>query len=141
MQRLRRRPCATITVLRRHVNPSHTRSSHQPLKPPLPPYRSSPTTITTAPRPPTVESGRWTKRNIITWHSLTHATAAALSCHEHRPHSLARGRTDCYRTNCSIDNTGVARGAAGVSRTGRHLLGAANGRKLFIKIHVKIQIV
>ena len=26
-------------------------------------------------------------------------------------------------------------------RTGRHLLGAANGRKLFLKIHVKIQIV
>ena len=31
------------------------------------------------------------------------------------------------------------RGGAG--RTGRHLLGAANGRKLFLKIHVKIQIV
>jgi len=26
-------------------------------------------------------------------------------------------------------------------RTGRHLLGAANGRKLSLKIHVKIQIV
>ena len=33
---------------------------------------------------------------------------------------------------------GVARGGSG--RTGRHLLGAANGRKLFLKIHVKIQI-
>jgi len=74
-------------------------------------------------------------------HSLTHTTAAALSCHEHKPHSLARGRTDRYRTNCSIDNTGVARGCVGASRTGRHLLGSANGRKLFIKIHVKIQIV
>ena len=29
----------------------------------------------------------------------------------------------------------------GAGRTGRHLLGAANGRKLFLKIHVKIQIV
>jgi len=35
-------------------------------------------------------------------------------------------------------STGVAGGAG---RTGRHLLGAANGRKLFLKIHVKIQIV
>jgi len=34
---------------------------------------------------------------------------------------------------------GVARGGAG--RTGPHLLGAANGRKLFFLIHVKIQIV
>jgi len=32
-------------------------------------------------------------------------------------------------------------GAVGAGRTGRHLLGAANGRKLFLKIHVKIQIV
>jgi len=29
----------------------------------------------------------------------------------------------------------------GAGLTGRHLLGAANGRKLFLKIHVKIQIV
>ena len=29
----------------------------------------------------------------------------------------------------------------GAGRTGRHLLGAAKGRKLFLKIHVKIQIV
>ena len=32
-------------------------------------------------------------------------------------------------------------GAVGAGRTGRHLLGVANGRKLFLKIHVKIQIV
>jgi len=32
-------------------------------------------------------------------------------------------------------------GAVGAGRTGRHLLGAANGRKLFFLIHVKIQIV
>jgi len=32
-------------------------------------------------------------------------------------------------------------GAVGAGRTGRHLLGAANGRKLFLKIHTKIQIV
>jgi len=36
------------------------------------------------------------------------------------------------------ETTGVARG---VGRSGRHLLGAANGRNLFFKIHVKIQIV
>jgi len=37
---------------------------------------------------------------------------------------------------------GVARGVrGGAGRTGRHLPGAANGRKLFLKIHVKIQIV
>ena len=35
--------------------------------------------------------------------------------------------------------TGVARGCG--PRTGRHLLAAANGRKLLLKIHVKIQIV
>jgi len=29
----------------------------------------------------------------------------------------------------------------GAGRTGRHFLGAANGRKLFLKIHVKIQLV
>jgi len=29
----------------------------------------------------------------------------------------------------------------GAGRTRRHLLGAANGQKLFLKIHVKIQIV
>ena len=33
------------------------------------------------------------------------------------------------------------RSEGGAGRTGRHLLGAANGRKLFLKIHVKIQIV
>ena len=32
-----------------------------------------------------------------------------------------------------------SKGSAG--RTGRHLLGAANGRKLFLKIHMKIQVV
>jgi len=32
-------------------------------------------------------------------------------------------------------------GCVGAGRTGRHLLGAANGRKSFLKIHVKIQIV
>jgi len=37
--------------------------------------------------------------------------------------------------------TGVATGVRAAGRTGRHLLGAANGRKLFLKIHVKIQIV
>jgi len=37
--------------------------------------------------------------------------------------------------------TGVARGAWGVGRTGRHLIGAANGRKLLLKIQTKIQIV
>jgi len=36
---------------------------------------------------------------------------------------------------------GVARGVLGAGRTGRHLLGAANGRKLFLKIYVKIQVV
>ena len=33
------------------------------------------------------------------------------------------------------------RSEGGAGRTGRHLLGAANGRKLFLKIHVKIQVV
>jgi len=33
------------------------------------------------------------------------------------------------------------RSEGGAGRTGRPLLGAANGRKLFLKIHVKIQIV
>jgi len=34
---------------------------------------------------------------------------------------------------------GVARGSAGgAGRTGRHLLGAANGRKIVVKIHMKI---
>jgi len=33
------------------------------------------------------------------------------------------------------------RSAGRAGRTGRHLLEAANGRKLFVKIHVKIQIV
>jgi len=32
-------------------------------------------------------------------------------------------------------------GAGGAGRSGRHLLGAANGRKYVLKIHVKIQIV
>ena len=36
---------------------------------------------------------------------------------------------------------GVARECGGAGRTWRHLLGAANGRKLFFLIHVKIQIV
>jgi len=36
---------------------------------------------------------------------------------------------------------GVARRCGGAGRTGRHLLGAANGRILFLKIHVKIQVV
>jgi len=40
-----------------------------------------------------------------------------------------------------VQARGVARGAVGVGRTRRHLLGAANGRKLSLKIHVKIQIV
>ena len=34
-----------------------------------------------------------------------------------------------------------SKGVRGAGRTGRRLLGAANGRKLFLKIHVKIQIV
>jgi len=33
------------------------------------------------------------------------------------------------------------RSEGGAGHTERHLLGAANGRKLFLKIHVKIQIV
>ena len=33
------------------------------------------------------------------------------------------------------------RSEGGAGRTGRHLLGAANGRKLFLKIHMKTQIV
>ena len=33
------------------------------------------------------------------------------------------------------------RSEGGAGRTGRHLLGAANGRNFFFKIHVKIQIV
>jgi len=36
---------------------------------------------------------------------------------------------------------GQRRSEGGAGRTGRHLLGAADGRKLFSKIHVKIQIV
>ena len=36
---------------------------------------------------------------------------------------------------------GIARGCGRAGRTGRHLLRAANGRKLFLKNHVKIQIV
>jgi len=36
---------------------------------------------------------------------------------------------------------GYNRHSAGHWRTGRHLLGAANGRKMFLKIRVKIQIV
>jgi len=36
---------------------------------------------------------------------------------------------------------GVARGCGGCGSTGRQLLGAANGRKLFFLIHVKIPIV
>ena len=36
---------------------------------------------------------------------------------------------------------GVARRCGGAGRTGRHLLGAANGQKLFLKIHAKVHIV
>jgi len=43
-----------------------------------------------------------------------------------------------FGTEASFDQR-RSEGAAG--HTGRHLLGAANGRKLFLKIHVKIQIV
>jgi len=35
----------------------------------------------------------------------------------------------------------LGQGGGGAGRTGRHLLAAANGRKLFLKIHVKIQVV
>ena len=48
----------------------------------------------------------------------------------------------CLKHKSAIRANGKAeaqRGGAG--RTGRHLLGAANRRKLFLKIHVKIQIV
>jgi len=38
-------------------------------------------------------------------------------------------------------SAGHWRSEGGAGRTGRHLLGAANGRKLFLKIRVKIQIV
>ena len=43
---------------------------------------------------------------------------------------------------CSYRSTRTQRRSeGGAGRTGRHLLGAANARKLSLKIHVKIQIV
>jgi len=46
-----------------------------------------------------------------------------------RRHALQTRRSDQMRSE------------GGAGRTGPHLLGAANGQKLFLKIHVKIQIV
>ena len=48
-----------------------------------------------------------------------------------------------YCADCASDSFYwiQRRSEGGAGRTGRHLLGAANGRKLFLKIHVKIQIV
>ena len=45
---------------------------------------------------------------------------------------------DSLFTPCTVYSE-ASEGGAG--RTGRHLLGAANGRKLLLKIHVKIQVV
>ena len=47
--------------------------------------------------------------------------------------------TENSRVHDKMRTLGQRVGGAG--RTGRHLLGAANGRKLFLKIHVKIQVV
>jgi len=49
-----------------------------------------------------------------------------------------RSPRDHTRTQCAGTHW---RSEGGAGRTGRHLLGAANGRKLFLKIHVNIHIV
>jgi len=46
-----------------------------------------------------------------------------------------------FTTHLEYGRNSQSRSEGGAGRTGRHLPGAANGRKLFLKIHVKIQIV
>jgi len=52
-----------------------------------------------------------------------------------------RSPRDHTRTQCAGTHWRSEGGARGAGRTGRHLLGAANGRKLFLKIRVNIHIV
>ena len=69
-------------------------------------------------------------------HGIALAELPSLYCHSLR----SRGSLSKRVQQCHMHNSHW-RSEEGAGRTGPHLLGAANGRKLFLKIHVKIQTV